>query len=103
MMAGEKSFLPQDLQLCLAFRPVRPGWLFDEAGTVTFTFLGGCWVVYHNPKKRDTFADDGLEPDRMTLCTHDDRAVELGGHVIGAPHAEMVRSGQVRAIDVFFD
>ena len=101
MMAGEKPFFCRDGQLCLALRPVLPGWLFDEGGTVTFTFLGSCQVVYHNPGKLDTFKDGGLFPDRIRLHTGDGQTVELSGGVIGAPYAEMVRAGQVRAIHAF--
>ncbi|MGD8969572.1 MAG: hypothetical protein PVI07_18860 [Anaerolineae bacterium] len=103
MMFGQRPFFVEDGGLCLAFRPVLPGWLFDDDGTVTSTFLGGCRVVYRNPGKRDTFADGGLKPDRMTLRTRDGQAVELDGCVIGAPYAEMVRAGGMEAIHLFFE
>ena len=102
MMAGKQPFFVQDGQLCLAFKPVLPGWLFDDAGTVTFTFLGGCTVVYHNPGKLDTFTDGGLEPHKIVLRMIDDQTVEIPDGVIGVPYATMVRDGQVSRIDVFF-
>ncbi|MGD2178749.1 MAG: cellobiose phosphorylase [Anaerolineae bacterium] len=103
MMFGQQPFFVRDGRLCLALRPALPGWLFDDDGTVTSTFLGGCRVVYHNPGKRDTFADGGLKSDRMTLRTRDGQVVELDGCVIGAPHAEMVRAGGIEAVHVFFE
>jgi hypothetical protein len=102
MMFGEHPFFVQDGELCLAFQPVLPGWLFDDAGTVMFTFLGGCRVIYHNPEKRNTFEAGGLKPYRITLHPRDDRVIELYGHVIGAPYAEMVRAGGIEAVHVFF-
>jgi hypothetical protein len=101
MMAGERPFFLKDRQLQLAFKPALPGWLFDESGTVTFTFLGSCQVVYHNPQKYDTYTAGGLEPYKIALFTADDQLVEFYGGVIGAPEAEMVRAGQVKTIDVF--
>jgi hypothetical protein len=70
---------------------------------VTSTFLDGCWAVYHNPGTRDMFAEGGLEPHRVVLHTDDDGPLELGRYAIGTPYAELVRSGQVKAIDVFFE
>jgi hypothetical protein len=102
MMFGQRPFFVQHGQLCLEFNPALPGWLFDELGTIASTFLGGCRVVYHNPEKRDTFADGGLKPCRITLHTHDGLAVELDGHVIGPPYAEKVRLGAMKEIHVYF-
>jgi hypothetical protein len=101
MMAGEQPFFMQDGELCLTFKPVLPNWLFDKDGTVTFTFLGSCRVVYHNPRKLDTSVGDGLEPHRITLHTTDDQTIEILGGVIGVPYAGMVRDGQVDSIDLF--
>ena len=101
-MAGEQPFFVQDDQLCLAFRPTLPGWLFDEADTVTFTFLGHTQVTYHNPGKADTFQGGGLEAHRIVLDTQQGRQIELSHGIIGAPYAEMVRAGEVDRIDVIF-
>jgi hypothetical protein len=102
MMAGKQPFFLQDGKLHLAFRPVLPGWLFDESGTVSFNFLGSCRVIYHNPQRLDTFTDGGLEPRKLILHTTDGRRMERSGGVIGPPVAEMIRSGHVEDIHVFF-
>jgi hypothetical protein len=101
MMAGHKPFFMQDGHLCLALRPVLPGWLFDEDGKVTFKFLGRCDVTYHNPQRLDTFRA-GLRPHKIILYTEDEHAIELSGDVIGAPYATKVREGQIASINVFF-
>ena len=56
MMAGKTPFsLDTAGKLQLIFRPVLAGWLFNDDGTVTFTFLGGVQVTYHNPAKTDSW------------------------------------------------
>ncbi len=82
-MVGAQPFLMQHDQLCLAFQPLLPGWLFDQDGKSSFTFLGHTPVVYHNPKKVDTFQNSALI-QRVVLQTHDNQHVELIGNLIGA-------------------
>jgi len=101
MMAGQQPFYLHDGQLCLAFKPALPGWLFDQDDQVTFKFLGDCTVVYHNPARADTFRE-GVEPYKIALDTRDGQTIELDGSVIAAPHAALVRAGQVRSVRVFF-
>ena len=55
MMAGPRPFYLQNNQLCLAFHPILPGWLFADDNTITYQFLGRTRVIYHNPKRYDTF------------------------------------------------
>jgi hypothetical protein len=102
MMAGECPFFVRAGELCLAFRPALPGWLFDESDIVRFTFLGHTDVVYHNPERVDV-SPDNIATARMVLHLVDGATVELSSAVVGAPYAEQVRLGQVRRIDVFFD
>jgi hypothetical protein len=100
MMAGKNPFYYQDGQLLLALKPVLPGWLFTESGTVTFTFLGHTAVTYHNPSRIDTY-QPGVDSYQIVLYLEDDQKVTLQKGVIGSPYAEMVRTGQVKFIDVF--
>jgi hypothetical protein len=101
MMAGVQPFFMQDGQLCLKLSPVLPCWLFMEKGQVTFRFLGNCTVTYHNPRRVNTF-EEGVQPHRITLRTHDSGLVELEGDVIGAPYAAMVRDGEIESVAVIF-
>jgi X-X-X-Leu-X-X-Gly heptad repeat protein len=130
MMAGERPFFVRDGELCLAFKPVLPGWLFTPDGQVTFKFLGNCTVTYHNPHRMDTF-EGGMRPQRIVLRTKDDRParlsdgiielsdgiielsdgiielsdgiIELSDGIIGAPYAGMMRDGQIESVHVFFE
>lgn len=100
VMAGPHPFALQDGQLTLSLQPVLPGWLFDDAGTVAFTFLGRCEVTYANPARADTFGPQATVPQHMRLEFTDGHTVDIPGPVAAAPYAEQVRAGQVRAIRV---
>ena len=100
MMAGRNPFYYQDGKLLLSLKPVLPGWLFTESGTVTFTFLGHTAVTYHNPGRLNTY-QPGVDSYQIVLYLEDDQKVTLQKGVIGSPYAEMVRAGQVKFIDVF--
>lgn len=100
MMVGARPFILQGNQLHLAFKPVLPGWLFREDGTITFKFLGQCQVTYHNPERHDTFAEDTAISRVVLHLLSGDR--EISGPVIPEPYAEQVRVGQIPAISVYF-
>lgn len=102
MFFGAQPFFVKDGALHLALNPALPGWLFDDAGTVTATFLGRCAVTYHNPQKRDTFAAD-VQPRAIVLQLAGDETVEIAGHIISLPYAESVRAGQISQIEVYFE
>ncbi len=102
MFFGAQPFSVQEDALRLTLTPALPGWLFDDAGTVTATFLGRCTVAYHNPHKRDTFAPD-MQPRAIALHLAGGETVEIAGRVIGPPYAESIRAGQISRIDVYFE
>jgi len=103
MMAGEKPFFMQDGRLCLRFKPALPDWLFDEqSGKLSFNFLGRCSVTYHNPRHADIVPTNNLLPRRILLLPFEGDEIMLTGDVIPAPYAGMVRSGEIKAIHVFF-
>jgi hypothetical protein len=101
MMAGERPFCIQDGQLCLALKPILPGWLFSEENLISFRFLGKTMVTYHNPERRDTF-DPHAAICTIILHSFDGRTFELTGGLIPAPYAERVRSGQYKQLEVYF-
>jgi hypothetical protein len=101
MFFGERPFFVKDGTLHLSFNPALPGWLFDDAGTITATFLGQCTVTYHNPQKRDTYATD-MHPRIITLHLANGESAAIDGDIIGPPYAALVRAGQISRIDVYF-
>ena len=100
MMAGTKPFFVHAGELCLSFQPALPEWLFDKAGTVSFTFLGHCQVTYYNPLRKNTF-DKTMQIQAMRLYLNGEQ-IEIKGEVIKPPYASWVREGRVHRIDVFF-
>ncbi|MGD9404812.1 MAG: cellobiose phosphorylase, partial [Anaerolineae bacterium] len=103
MMAGPKPFFVENGELCLAFRPALPGWLFDAEGKVTFTFLGRTPVTINNPSRLDTWLDEEaqiLRKHSTLLHIPGQGQIEFSDGIVRAPYAEMVRSGQVEAIEL---
>jgi hypothetical protein len=96
MTAGPRPFFVRDDELCLAFRPTLPDWLFREDGKLTFTFLGGCAVTY---RKYHPITGQA-QVTAVTLHMADGYQLSLPGDVIGAPYAAMVRNGQIRRIEM---
>lgn len=126
MSAGSRPFgLDKNDRLTLTFEPVLSAKFFsreprvknyiDAAGspkeirllkdTYAFLFLGATLVVYHNPKRKDTFGLGGVGPQRMTLSGPRGLApegviTEVKGGILRSPYAEMVRNGEVGRIDI---
>ena len=101
LMTGDQPFFFQEGQLCLALKPILPGWLFNDDNEVSCNFLGSTNIIYHNPNRRNTF-DPSSVIQSITLHPNDADALELTGDVISAPYAQKVRDGQIRQIDVHF-
>jgi hypothetical protein len=101
MMTGSRPFFLQNDQLCLIFKPILPGWLFNEENNITYKFLGQTTIIYHNPKRKDTF-DQQTETRSIILNPIDGNPIELTGGMIPAPYAQQVRDGMVKQIDVYF-
>ncbi len=100
IMAGPQPFALHQGDLILQFQPVLPGWLFDAAGEVHFTFLGHTRVTYVNPARCDTFGPDAVTIQQIELTGTDGRRIAFTGELIGAPHAQNVRAGRVKAIRI---
>ncbi len=101
MMMGRQPFFMQDGKLSLALKPILPGWLFNEAGQVSFRFLSRCTVTYHNPHKRDTYHPE-CQIQRITLRANGQEMIEIIGNIIPASYAEQVRAGEIDTMDVTF-
>jgi hypothetical protein len=99
MMAGKQPLKMQNGKLCLALKPVLPGWLFSDEGTISFRFLGHCTITYHNKAHLNTTE---LEPNRIMFDAPGYGSKEQAGSTLLSPYAEMVRNGQIKALDVWF-
>ena len=103
MNLGEKPFILNDKnELNLRLSPILAGWLFTPLDkTYSFRFLGKIWVVYHNPKRKNTFGNNGVRPKRIIFNDKDGNPVELNSCVIPSPYAAQIRARQVNRIDVY--
>ena len=97
MMAGVRPFRMGDAGLELALEPTLPGWLFDDAGEVRFTFLGRTPVTVRNPARRDTWASGGWVPRWRATVSVDEEDRAYDG-AIGDTDARAVRDGMATAI-----
>lgn len=101
MMAGKKAFTYENGELKLNLSPILSADFFSEEGKAGFKFLGNTEVTYYNPKKADTYGDNGVKVERVILTTTQGETVEILGNTIGAPYAAAVRSGNVKSIDAY--
>jgi hypothetical protein len=96
MFIGSKVFAYDNGELKLNFNPKLPGWLFDEQGEATFTFLSNCTVTYYNPSKKNTYGSDSAVITGFEL----DNGVKVVGSVLSGEIAAKVRSGNIKNIKV---
>lgn len=72
-----------------------------EANTYSFLFLGRTLVIYHNPKRKNTFGLQAARPVRLQLWQQDKPVADIAGNECTAPYAAMVREGKIDRIDVW--
>lgn len=100
MMSGPAPFsLDAHGALQLTFRPIIPGWMFPEDGTVSFTFLGAVTVSYHNTARVDTWT---TEPTSGTVEYTDGSVITVEGGVFSKAQALDVRSMKVKSISITY-
>jgi len=83
--------------------PALPGWMFDEAGELSFKLFGEITVVYHNKSGKNLLG--GL-PSRYEVELKDRAGGGIEfvvGGVIGGELATKIRKVDVVSIDAYFD
>ncbi|WP_239713508.1 cellobiose phosphorylase [Paenibacillus sp. 19GGS1-52] len=100
MMAGKKVFSVVDGELALTLAPALPGWLFDEQGYLSFTFLGSTVVTYYNPRRVDTFGEQGAVIKSLQLVYREGMVIDISGALLRGEHAEALRRGEITEIRV---
>lgn len=119
---GRQPFRLQEGKLIYIPQPVLRGDLFtekpqevifqespDHSRTVTipahayaYRFLGKMLVVYHNPKRGNTFGPQQVKIDGFQLLTEEGKSIAIAGNFIPSPLAQEIRDGKVQQIDAFF-
>ena len=65
-----------------------------------FLFLGKTLVVYHNPKRMDTFGKNRAWPKKVLLSGKKGKLAEFEGGVVPDPWARRVRDEEIARIDI---
>lgn len=120
LFAGERPFSLDDRgRLILRFEPKLPADMFSRepeevslwrdgrmakvtlpANTVSFMFLGGVLVTYHNPKRCNTYGPNAVRPLNWRLTYHNGRSLAVEGPELKERLAQDVRARRVRSLDV---
>jgi len=122
--AGHEPFrIDEKGHLILEFRPILPGWLFTKEATqvewfaqhqeaqnirlpkdtYAFNFMGSMLVVYHNPKRRDTFGKGRAVVGKIFIHYASPKSpVVMASPIILDPVAGDIRAGKVKRIDVYW-
>ena len=105
MNVGKKPFfLNEKNELNLKFSPVLPGWLFSvKEKAYSFRFLSTIPVVYHNPKRLNTFGKDGVAIKKIILNRDAGKSVEISLDTIGCVYAQEIRQRKVKSIDIYLE
>ncbi|WP_342479622.1 cellobiose phosphorylase [Paenibacillus sp. FSL F4-0097] len=98
MMAGSHVFRLEDGALTLSLDPVLPGWLFDEEGNLSFTFLGNTEVIYSNPKRENTFGEKKVSIQSLMLVYRNGTMTKISGAFVRGEEAEALRRGEIAQI-----
>ncbi|MCX5681015.1 MAG: hypothetical protein NT079_01825, partial [Candidatus Omnitrophica bacterium] len=119
-MGQQPFYLDGKRKLNLAFKPMISKNLFTQKAarfrflnknsqwemvdvpknTYAFNFMASTLVVYHNPKRIDTF-DPQATIKKITCVYYTGKKVEIIGGMIPSPYAQEVREGAVKRIDAF--
>jgi len=118
MNVGNKLFfVDNNGELFLKFRPVLHKDLFTrkklklnfncdkevviDKDCYAFNFLGGTLVVYHNPKRLNTYGRNSSKIRKIILEDRQGNKVEINSDLISQEYSYDVRSGKFSRIDLY--
>ncbi|HCA68946.1 MAG TPA: cellobiose phosphorylase, partial [Lachnospiraceae bacterium] len=100
MFIGDRIFTYEDGQLMLHLEPKLPGWMFDEAGNVSFTLLSHCKVTYHNPVRKATYGENAARVRKIEIV---DTGMYVNAGYLSGPLAEGVRNGEIKELIAYLE
>ncbi len=121
MNIGKRPFIVgHDKKLSLRFEPTLPEFLFTVKETdrvftdsdgeeqkvkipkdcLAFLFLGKTLVVYHNPRRLDTFGKQRVAVKKISFKSPRGEPVEFKGDTVPSPYAAKIRDEFVARIDI---
>jgi len=117
MNVGDKPFFINDMEeLCLRFSPLLHKDLFTKSkyklifdnrqividkNSYAFNFLGNTLVVYHNPKRLNTFGNKSAKIRKVILEDRKNNKFEVNSDLIPEDYSREVRSGNFSRIDIY--
>lgn len=106
MNLGHRPFTVNEGELNVTFAPLLANWLFTtqkdhlSVNTYAFKFLAKTLVVYHNPKRRDTFGPQAVKASKIVLTYPKNQRIEIEGATVKGHAAEDIRQGKLDRIDI---
>ncbi|WP_026691333.1 hypothetical protein [Alteribacter aurantiacus] len=100
MMVGGRPFRMEGEELTCKLAPSLPGWMFNEEGHVSFTFLGNTNVKYINETKSDTYGKDSVKPQLIEVVWVDGTVEEVEADSLKGPLAVALRNGEIKQVTV---
>lgn len=115
----EPFFIDGAGRLALRFRPVLSRKLFTKKqcsigidaygrnkviiakNCYAFIFLGTTLVVYHNPKQRNTYGNNGVSVTKIVLEDKEKKITAIHSDIIGEEYAPATRAGAYARIDIY--
>ena len=62
--------------------------------------MGKILVIYHNPKRKNTFGKDAVRPQKIRLTSNSGGKVLFKGDTLSAKYAKGVREGNIKQIEI---
>jgi hypothetical protein len=106
MGLGAEPFRVVDGELRFEPKPVLAEWFFtgktSGAARDRFGFMlfGRTQVVYHNPKRRDTFGSKAVQPAQFQLTYADGREQQHAGAWLPGAVATDLRDGKLSRLEI---
>jgi len=66
-----------------------------------YRFLGSSLVIYHNPKRANTFGENGVKVSKFKLTAQNGREYEIKGSAVKGKLAEEIRKGRFKVINIY--
>jgi len=107
-------FLDSDNNLCMRFRPILKSDLFTKnkstvtfkgkeielsENTFSFALFSSVLVVYHNPKRKDTFSKD-CKVEKIVIAAAK-KKFTINSDTVSSPLAQAIRQKEIEKIDVY--
>lgn len=97
LFVGKEWFKLKDGQLYFSFEPNLAKEWFDEEDKVSFTFLSGTKVTYHNSKRQDLFVASRPQIEEMIV----DKIRWTEPFFVGED-AERLRKGEYKEVQIYY-